>query len=107
MKFQNPSFKIFWNKRIHGRTHKPKAICSPLFQSWGYNKTKYMYTVYCHGNSCVYRLHTSFKTGYIISNDYMNIGYAYVSYLCSPCNYIAIKFTETWNILEVLLLASL
>ena len=41
MKFQNPSFKIFLNGRTHGRTHgrtdKPKAICSPLFQSWGYN----------------------------------------------------------------------
>ena len=38
MKFQNPSFKCFLNGRTHtqtdGRTDKPKAICSPLFQSW-------------------------------------------------------------------------
>ena len=44
MKFQNPSFKFFLNgrtngwtdKRTDGRTDKPKAICSPLFQSWGH-----------------------------------------------------------------------
>ena len=24
--------------RTHTRTHKPKPICSPLFQSWGYKK---------------------------------------------------------------------
>ena len=42
MKFQNPSFKFFLNGRTNGRTNKqtdkPKAICSPLFQSWGHNK---------------------------------------------------------------------
>ena len=42
MKLQNPSFKIFLNEGTHGRTHgrtdKPKAICSPLFQCWGHNK---------------------------------------------------------------------
>ena len=32
MKFQNPSFKFFWNGLTNGRTDKPKAICSPLFQ---------------------------------------------------------------------------
>ena len=26
------------------------------------------YNVCCHGNSCAYGLHTSFKTGYLISN---------------------------------------
>ena len=36
MKFQDPSFKFFLN----GRTDKPKAICSPLFQSWGHKKRK-------------------------------------------------------------------
>ena len=44
MKFQNPSFKFFLNGRTNGRmdkrtdrrTDKPKAICSPLFQSWGH-----------------------------------------------------------------------
>ena len=44
MKFQNPSFKYFLNgrtnKRTNGRTDertdKPKAICSPLFQSRGH-----------------------------------------------------------------------
>ena len=44
MKFQNPSFKFVLNGRTHGRTDgrtdKPKAICSPLFQSWGHNKKK-------------------------------------------------------------------
>ena len=38
MKFQNPSFKFFLNGRTNKRTDKPKAICSPLFQSfkvWG------------------------------------------------------------------------
>ena len=40
MKFQNPSLNFF--KRTEGRTnertHKPKPICSPLFQSWGHKK---------------------------------------------------------------------
>ena len=40
MKFQNPSFKFFLNGQSDGRTNertdKPKAICSPLFQSWGH-----------------------------------------------------------------------
>ena len=31
MKFQNPSLIFF--ERMDGRTHRPKAICSPLFQS--------------------------------------------------------------------------
>ena len=42
MKFQNPSFKMFLKDgRTHrdGRTDKPKAICSPLFQSWGHNNS--------------------------------------------------------------------
>ena len=46
MKFQNPSFKFFLNGRTNKRTNartdkrtdKPKAICSPLFQSWGHNQ---------------------------------------------------------------------
>ena len=25
---------------MHAHTHKPKAICSPLFQSWGHNDVK-------------------------------------------------------------------
>ena len=37
MKFQNPCFKIFLNGRTEALTDKPKAICSPLFQSWGHN----------------------------------------------------------------------
>ena len=36
MKFQNPSLNFFLNGRKDERTHKPKAICSPLFQSWGH-----------------------------------------------------------------------
>ena len=36
MKFQNPSLNFFLNGRKDGRTHKPKPICSPLFQSWGH-----------------------------------------------------------------------
>ena len=39
MKFQNPSFKFFFERtdeQTDGRTDKPKAICSPLFQSWGH-----------------------------------------------------------------------
>ena len=65
------------------------------------------YNVCCHGNSCAYGLHTSFKTGYLISNAFVNTECAYVGYLCSLCNCIHIKFTETWSILEILLLASL
>ena len=38
MKFQNPSFKISLNRLPHRQTDEPKAICSPLFQSWGHNK---------------------------------------------------------------------
>ena len=38
MKFQNPSFKFFLN----GRTDKTKAICSPLFQSWGHKKVFFL-----------------------------------------------------------------
>ena len=38
MKFQNPSFEFFLNGRTNKRTDKPKAICSPLFQSWGHNE---------------------------------------------------------------------
>ena len=34
MKFQNPSLNFF--EQTEGRTHKLKAICSPLFQSWGH-----------------------------------------------------------------------
>ena len=49
MKFQNPSLNFFFNgrtnERTHGRTHKPKPICSPLFQSWGHNEQKFSITV--------------------------------------------------------------
>ena len=38
MKFQIPSFKFFLNGRTKAQTDKPKAICSPLFQSWGHNE---------------------------------------------------------------------
>ena len=37
MKFQNPSLNFFLNGRTNKQTDKPKAICSPLFQSWGHN----------------------------------------------------------------------
>ena len=37
MKFQNPSLNSVLNGRKDERTHKPKPICSPLFQSWGHN----------------------------------------------------------------------
>ena len=46
MKFQNPSFKIFFERtdgRTNKRTDKPKAICSPLFQSWGHNYCRFVY----------------------------------------------------------------
>ena len=36
-----------------------------------------------------------------------NTGCVKMGYLFSQCNCIRIKFTETWNILEILLLASL
>ena len=43
MKFQNPSFKFFLNgrtdKQTDKRTDELKAICSPLFQSWGHKKS--------------------------------------------------------------------
>ena len=45
MKFQNPSLNFFLNGRKDGRTHKPKPICSPLFQSWGHKNGLY-YLVY-------------------------------------------------------------
>ena len=42
MKFQNPSLNsvltVRTDGRTDGRTHKPKPICSPLFQSWGHKK---------------------------------------------------------------------
>ena len=38
MKFQNPSLNSVLTGRTNGRTHKPKPICSPLFQSWGHKK---------------------------------------------------------------------
>ena len=41
MKFQNPSFNIFLNGRTDAQTDKLKAICSPLFQSWGHKKVKW------------------------------------------------------------------
>ena len=65
------------------------------------------YNVFCQGNSCAYGLATFFKTGYLISIAFVNTVCAYVKYLCSLCNSIHIKFTETGNILEILLLASL
>ena len=65
------------------------------------------YNVCCHGNSCAYRQHTSFKTEYFISNASENTGCAYVGYLSSLCNCMYIKFTETWIFLVILLLASL
>ena len=45
------------------------------------------YNVCCHGNSCAYGLHTSYKTGYLISNAFVNTECAYV---CSLCNCIHI-----------------
>ena len=38
MKFQNPSCKFFLNGRTDKQTDKLKAICSPLFQSWGHKQ---------------------------------------------------------------------
>ena len=45
MKFQNPSFIFYFlngrtDAHTHPRTDKPKAICSPLFQSWGHKNIK-------------------------------------------------------------------
>ena len=65
------------------------------------------YNLCCHGNSFAYGVPTSFKVGYLISNTFVNTVCAYVKYLCSLYNCIHIKFTETGNILEILLLASL
>ena len=36
----------------------------------------------------------TFKTGYLISNAFVNTGLAYAGYLCSLCNCKHIKFTE-------------
>ena len=51
MKFQNPTLNFFLNgrkdERTNGRTHKPKLICSPLFQSWGHNYHLKMLHVNC------------------------------------------------------------
>ena len=58
-------------------------------------KLRDRYNVSFHGNSCAYGLHTSFKTGYLISNAFVNTGCAYAGYLYSLCNFIHIKFTET------------
>ena len=44
---------------------------------------------------------------FLVSNAFVNTGCAYVIYLCSLCECIHIKFTETRNILEILPLASL
>ena len=43
MKFQNPSLNFFLKGRKDARTHKPKPICSPLFQSWGHNDVSIFY----------------------------------------------------------------
>ena len=64
-------------------------------------------TVHMDGAVHMDGLHTSFKTWYLISNAFVNTGCAYVGYLCSLYNRLHIKFTETWNILEIFLLASL
>ena len=39
------------------------------------------FNVCCHGNSCTYGLHTSLKTGFLISNAFVNTGCAFVGYL--------------------------
>ena len=58
MKFQNPSLNFFLNGRKDGRTnegtHKPKPICSPLFQSWGHKNfhLKIVISV-SHENDCI------------------------------------------------------
>ena len=44
------------------------AICAVLI------KLSNTYNVCCHGNSCAYGLHTSLKTGYLISNAFVNTG---------------------------------
>ena len=59
MKFQNPSLNSVLNgrtdKQTNGRTHKPKPICSPLFQSWGHKNCMMLHCnnaemtiIYCH-----------------------------------------------------------
>ena len=40
MKFQNPSLNSVLTGRTDERTHKPKPICSPLFQSWGHKNSR-------------------------------------------------------------------
>ena len=61
MKFQNPYFKKKLNGRTHGltdgRTDKPKAICSPLFQSWGHKNEGTFYLAY-DDNKAFLRLRT-------------------------------------------------
>ena len=50
MKFQNPSLNSVLtggtDGRTDGRTHKPKPICSPLFQSWGHKNINARVTVF-------------------------------------------------------------
>ena len=65
------------------------------------------YNICCHDNSCAYGIYIAFKTGYLISNAFVHTGCAYEGYLCSLRNCKHIKFTETWDILEILLLAFL
>ena len=45
MKFQTLDLKIFF-ERTDKQTNKQKAICSPLFQSWGH-KNKVVYVFVC------------------------------------------------------------
>ena len=40
MKFQNPSLNSVLTGRTDERMHKPKPICSPLFQSWGHKNVR-------------------------------------------------------------------
>ena len=54
MKFQNPSLNFFF-ERTEGRMHKPKPICSPLFQSWGHKKILTIETI-LHCTHCNYFL---------------------------------------------------
>ena len=57
MKFQNPSLNSVTDGRTNGRTDKPKAICSPLFQSWGHKK-------YIATKACVLKLPIIYKLFY-------------------------------------------
>ena len=72
MKFQNPSFIFFerTDEQTDRRTDKPKAIGSPLFQSWGHkeihNHVNLIFTNKRWGSRDLNYIHLLFETSLLV-----------------------------------------